>query len=101
MSFGCVVVLRLPLTVGGLAQAGIFTTTFHTKPKVQIYEKLLYEALNSRLRQTAVSGKWLSVVRCVVFGCVSAEKIKKKGKGKFLSGSEKGKAYRGKLFCQT
>jgi hypothetical protein len=46
----------LPPTVCGLAQAGIFTTKLDTKPKVQIYEKLSYEARNPRLRQTAVIG---------------------------------------------
>src|SRR5690606_4301074 len=38
----------------GYTQAGPFTTTFHTKPKVQIYEKLSYEALNPPFCKTDV-----------------------------------------------
>jgi hypothetical protein len=59
--------LRLLVTVCGLAKAGIFTTKLPTKPKVQIYEKLSYEALNPRLRQTAVSGWHSCQFSCFVF----------------------------------
>ena len=51
--------LGLLVTVCGLAQAGIFTTKLATKPKVQIYEKLLTGELNPRLRQTAVMGRFV------------------------------------------
>jgi len=62
-------------TFCGLAQAGIFTTKLPTKPKTQIYEKLSTEALNPRLRQTAVTTSafivhrsfWLLVDTCPVF----------------------------------
>jgi hypothetical protein len=66
-------VVPLPLTVCGLAQAGIFTTKLATKPKAQIYEKLSYEALNPRLCQTAVMG-CLSSVGLVQFPMSKVQK---------------------------
>ena len=52
--------MKLRITFCGLAQAGIFTTKLSTKPNIQIYEKLSYEARQPPLRQTAVTS-WRSV----------------------------------------
>jgi len=46
--------LRLPVTVWGFARERIFSTTFDTKPNVQIYEKVSYEALSPLSCKTLV-----------------------------------------------
>lgn len=49
-----------------LGAGGDFTTELSTKPNIQIYENLSYEARQPRLRQTAVSGSILFVSFCFV-----------------------------------
>ena len=48
------------VTVSGFARERVFSTTFDTKPNVQIYEKVSYEALNPLSCKTLVKGSFYS-----------------------------------------
>ena len=51
----CTVVIAWPVTFGGFAMAGIFSTKVHTKNKCWTLHKLSYEARQPRYCKTAVT----------------------------------------------
>jgi hypothetical protein len=64
--------LRLPITVFGLAKVAILTTNIDTKHKLQTYEKVSYEALNRHFCQTDVIGMPLLSVTMLSVGKTSS-----------------------------
>ncbi|PKP47432.1 MAG: hypothetical protein CVT95_05700 [Bacteroidetes bacterium HGW-Bacteroidetes-12] len=62
------VVIALLVTFWRLAQWRFYALTFIRRTKVQIYEKLSYEALHRHFCQTRVTS-WRSVVRAVKVMC--------------------------------